>query len=178
MEEIRIRGNKVTLTLLSKIALETWRDDSKKAEQLFGYSIDSEEIEGNLQRAFNIKIENMNNDPGNEKWYSYFALIVDGRIIGTIGAKGKPDKDGIIEIGYGISPKYERNGYTTESVSIFCHYFFSNHLVKAIKACTDISNSASQRLLIKNGFDYLGIENGEKVYMLDNSKNDKQYEPN
>ncbi len=135
--------------LLSKYALEIWRDNPKKTEELLGYSIDSEEIEGDLRRAFNIKIENMNNDPGNEKWYSYFAMIVDSRIIGSIGAKGKPDKDGSIEIGYGISPNYEGNGYTTEAVSMFCHYYFSNHLVKAIKACTDLSNTASQKVIIK-----------------------------
>lgn len=168
MEDIEINGKNVTIKLLSKAVLQIWKDDIKSAEQLTGYIIDSEKIEDSLLKAFTIKLENMEKEPGNEKWYSYFAIIVNNKIIGSIGSKGKPDKDGMIEIGYGIAACYENKGYTTEAVSLFCKYFFSNKLVQAIKACTDLSNIASQRILIKNGFKYSGIEDEENIYILQN----------
>jgi [ribosomal protein S5]-alanine N-acetyltransferase len=61
----------------------------------------------------------MKSDPGNDHWYSYFAIIREGKLIGMIGSKGKPDENNSIEVGYGISEKYFNNGFTTEALGYF-----------------------------------------------------------
>ena len=50
-------------------------------------------------------------------WRMYFiTLTVDAHIaIGTCGFKGAPDRDGQVEVGYGIVPSHQRNGYATEA---------------------------------------------------------------
>ncbi|WP_332628827.1 GNAT family N-acetyltransferase [Halalkalibacter flavus] len=38
------------------------------------------------------------------------------KVIGDIGFKGKPDQENSIEIGYGILPAAQQNGFATEAV--------------------------------------------------------------
>ena len=147
-----INGKNITLELLAKDDLFYWLDNKREAEILFGYRIDVEEIKGPLLFAFKKKIENMNKDPGNEIWYSYFTIIYKGRIIGTIGPKGKPDSDKQIEIGFGIAEKYRNKGMATEAVGLFCDWYFKNTEIDAILAETEKENIPSQKVLQKNAF--------------------------
>jgi RimJ/RimL family protein N-acetyltransferase len=101
--------------------------------------------------VFNKKIENMEKNPGNEKWFSYYAIIKNDCIIGLIGPKGKPINDGI-EIGYGINEKYSNQGYMSEAIKIFCDYYFNNENIECIIADTSIDNIGSQKVLLKNKF--------------------------
>lgn len=147
-----ISGSRVKLQLLTNDELKLWLESPFKLENKLDMGIDVEPIEGNLKRAFEIKISNMDRDPGNEHWYSYFAIIFNGRVVGTIGAKGKPDSKNVIEVGYGIAENYYNRGIVTEALGLFSDYFIREYSVDRIIANTDRYNIASQKVLIKNGF--------------------------
>lgn len=149
---MQIRGGRVTLQLLTKEELILWLESPSLLEEKVHIDIVAQPIEGNLRRAFEIKISNMDKDPGFEQWYSYFAIIFEGRVVGTIGAKGKPDSKNIIEVGYGIDENYYNQGIVTEALGLFSDYFIIEYGVDAITANTDRLNIASQKVLIKNGF--------------------------
>ena len=72
-------------------------------------------------------------------------------IIGNLSFKG-PDKDNVVEIGYGILPDQEGKGYTTEAVQAMTQWAFGNEDVVFIEAETEPENRASQRILEKCGF--------------------------
>lgn len=152
MDNNCIEGRDIKLYLLDKEDLKTWKGSVRLARERLGMDIDAEEISGNLLNAFNIKIRNMENNPGHEKWYSYYAIVHDGKIIGTIGPKGKPDEGNTIEIGYGINEKYRNRGIATEAVGLLCEYLFQAAGIGKIIAETDADNISSQRVLEKNGF--------------------------
>lgn len=159
MKRIHIYGNNISLQLLTKKDLELWLEDPTQLSDILKLSIDSEPLEGHLRNVFKIKIDNMNKDPEYDHWYSYFAIIHKGAIIGAIGSKGKPDQNRSIEVGYGISTKYYNRGFTTEALKFFADHFFKNYGVKTIIAKTERLNIASQKVLRKNGF--IKIEDGD-----------------
>jgi RimJ/RimL family protein N-acetyltransferase len=66
--------------------------------------------------------------------------------------KGKPDKNGKAEIGYGTHEEFRDKGYMGEAVEAVCRWAFQTGIVKYIVAETAKDNHASFSLLKKNGF--------------------------
>ena len=65
--------------------------------------------------------------------------------------KGLND-DGSVEIGYGISAKYQGCGYATEAVDAMVSWALRQSEVRRVDAETEPDNKASQRVLEKCGF--------------------------
>jgi RimJ/RimL family protein N-acetyltransferase len=63
---------------------------------------------------------------------------------------------GEYEIGYVIAPVYWGRGLATEIVPPLCRYIFESTGAPYIVAFTDPGNSASQKVLLKCGFDIAG----------------------
>ena len=77
--------------------------------------------------------------------------LKDGAHIGELCFKGL-SADGIAEIGYGISEKYQNNGYATEAVKAVLDWAFAHPDIAVVEAETDSGNTASKRVLEKCGF--------------------------
>jgi RimJ/RimL family protein N-acetyltransferase len=70
---------------------------------------------------------------------------------GLIGFKGIPDKNGEVEIGYGIDPPCRRLGYTTEAAGALINWALQQATCLSVTAWSDKSNRASARVLEKVG---------------------------
>ena len=71
--------------------------------------------------------------------------------MGDLCFKGLPE-NGHPEIGYGLLPEYEHQGYATEAVRAACRWAFGQPGVTAVEAETDPGNTASQAVLRRVGF--------------------------
>ena len=151
MLEIYKPESRIKLKLLSENELKTWLESVEKLSTDINLVFDTEDI-SEIKVPIQIKLEKMSKDPNNELWYSYFLIIFDNKAVGTIGPKGKRKNNDEIEIGYGINKKYWNNGIMTETVNMFCDYYFTKLKIKTIYAYTDVDNISSQKVLEKNGF--------------------------
>jgi RimJ/RimL family protein N-acetyltransferase len=91
-------------------------------------------------------------DPGP---FGSYVLIprAHGRLIGTAGFYGPPNKAGEVTIGYGmVEPEWGR-GYGTQAVAGLVAVCRAHGGVTVINADTDLDNIGSQRVLEKNGFE-------------------------
>jgi ribosomal-protein-alanine N-acetyltransferase len=96
-------------------------------------------------------------EPG-DYWSLGFDLrLHDGPSIGGCAFKGPPDSEGAVELGYGIDPDRQGQGYATEAVEALVAFASSKHNVSKVRAHTKPENTASQRVLIKCGFERLGM---------------------
>ncbi len=52
-----------------------------------------------------------------DPWTHGFNVVLrtGGAVIGSCGYKGPPDRDGVVEIAYGIDAAYQGRGYATEA---------------------------------------------------------------
>ena len=88
--------------------------------------------------------------------HGFFVVHREARaVIGGAGFKGAPDADGIVEIAYGIVPRYEGQGYATEAAAALVTYAF-DHGAKQVRAHTLPEPNASTHVLLKNGFENVG----------------------
>jgi [ribosomal protein S5]-alanine N-acetyltransferase len=92
-------------------------------------------------------------------WWNY--LIIhrqDVRLIGTCGYKGAPSFHGEVEIGYEIDEGYQNRGLATEAARALVDNAFKYDAVKYVSANTLAEKNASNHLLQKLGFQFVGEE--------------------
>ncbi|WP_186580221.1 GNAT family N-acetyltransferase [Aquibacillus kalidii] len=102
-------------------------------------------------------LEQLNKDPSLQNWGSWLVVRkLDDIVIGDIGFKGKPDKSGVVEIGYGFLKEYWNNGYATEAVGALFQWALNTSKVKKVIADTMQDNYGSIRVLEKLGMKKVG----------------------
>ncbi len=79
-------------------------------------------------------------------------------VIGSIGFKAMPDKNGIVEIGFGIDPAFRQKGYATEAVKGLTGWALSQNDIEKVIAECEPDNKPSFRVLEKDGMQKTGIE--------------------
>lgn len=116
-----------------------------------------------LKAAYLEMLEGCLENPDQRIWYALWVLQLNdgsGNIVGSLSFKGLND-NGMLEIGYGINPKYEGKGLMTEAVSAIVRWASEQPGVLFIEAETEPDNIASQRVLEKAGFISSGVIGAE-----------------
>ncbi len=110
-------------------------------------------------------------DPSRVGWYFWYIILPSKppetpTVVGICGFKGRPKRDGIIEIGYSMLHQYRRQGYASEAVGSLVLWAFGQSGVRRVIAQTFPDLTASIRVMEKNGFllDGPGSEEGVVRY--------------
>ncbi|GAA1048537.1 GNAT family N-acetyltransferase [Arthrobacter russicus] len=74
-----------------------------------------------------------------------------GLAVGGIGFYGPPDDDGAVTIGYNVVPSARGAGRASAAVAQLLE-IAAAHGARRVQAVTDLDNTASQTVLLKNGF--------------------------
>src|SRR5215813_4577429 len=80
----------------------------------------------------------------------------DARILGDIGLHGPPDNQDSVEIGYSLAPSARGKGIGTAAVSALVKRLAAIPQIRQVTAVTGTSNTASRRLLERQGFHLTG----------------------
>jgi [ribosomal protein S5]-alanine N-acetyltransferase len=108
--------------------------------------------------------ERLKADPGLLGWWMYlFVLAEDGVLIGQGGYKGRADREGMVEIGYAISPAYRRRGLATEAAQGFIDHAFAHDHVSRIDAHTLAEPNASTKVLQRVGMKFVDTVEDPRV---------------
>lgn len=102
-------------------------------------------------------ISELKNDPTLYGWGVWLVIDkFDNKVIGDIGFKGKPNAENAVEVGYGIVPSAQNNGFATEAVRAIIDWAFSHEEVnKIIAECLD-DNTPSIKVLQKLNMKHIG----------------------
>lgn len=94
-------------------------------------------------------------------WASYFITHrTDKMLLGTCGFKGRPNLEGMVEIGYEMHENYRLQGLTTEAAQALVNFAFNSADVKLVRAHTiSFSDNPSVSILKKLGFELVGLFN-------------------
>lgn len=90
-----------------------------------------------------------------------------GVIFGSAGFKGKPNDAGIIEIGYGVSAQFRRQGYTYETATALIGWAWQHPDVHAVIAECLVDNIGSIGVLEKLGMTRNGMQGTYQLWRLD-----------
>jgi RimJ/RimL family protein N-acetyltransferase len=139
--------------------LESPDDLANKLGLIPSQSLMDKEARDAMQNDLLPGLKDPDKDPS---FYTMWIVIekIKKAIIGGICFHGEPDKNGEVEIGYGIDADNRNQGYMTETIDGIIKWIRNNKKVRIIRAETDITNISSVRVLEKNGFElFQQIEN-------------------
>ena len=80
------------------------------------------------------------------------ALSESDQLIGDCGIHFLTREPQLIEIGFTLSPAYQRRGYGTEAIRRLVDFLFGQTDTRRIIATTDAENEPARRLLLRVGF--------------------------
>ncbi len=111
-------------------------------------------------------IDHLEKNPGQELWDG---TLIERAILtaaGQLGAKGAPDENGVVEIGYNVSPAFQGRGYATEMVGALSAWLLDQPGVTQVTAECLETNVASARVLQKTGFELVCKRAGDEGPLL------------
>jgi RimJ/RimL family protein N-acetyltransferase len=121
----------------------------------------SPELKEALERTI---LPNVANTSKNHLYSTLWTLISknDNKMVGALCFVGAPNASGEIEIGYGTYDDFAGKGFMTEAVGGMISWAKKQPEIHAIIAGTEKQNTASFRVLEKNGF----VKTGETETLL------------
>lgn len=100
-----------------------------------------------------LYVQELVHDPEALGWGVWISVLrEEATAVGDAGFKGRPDRDGTVEIGYGVAPGFRGRGFATEAVRALAGWAFTHPEVKRAVAECSPENAASIRVLQKSGF--------------------------
>lgn len=111
-----------------------------------------------VARAFHPSLTDIRADPARRLWGDTLLLSRDEprRVIGSVIFHGRPDADGIAEVGYGVEDGSQGRGYATEGTRACVEWALTQPGVRAVDATTFPWHRASLRVIEKLGMSLHG----------------------
>lgn len=154
---MKINTKRLELRALSSAELESYVNSPERLTTSLGLAVPLIPLSEHLKKVYHLKSKRVEDEPSSLLYNTYFIIILKETKtpIGSLGLKGKPDTDGLVEVGYAIEENFQNNGYMKEALEGFLEWVLKLKEVSGVNACTSRINIASQRVLIACGFDLI-----------------------
>jgi RimJ/RimL family protein N-acetyltransferase len=111
-------------------------------------------------------------DPEVAKYLLKVAVLRESmEIIGSAGFHNLPDENGMIEIGFGIDPTFQNEGYGKQLLHGMWNWVVKEPGVKTLRYTVSPTNLISKQIIQKLEFDLVGeqlddVDGVEEIYEL------------
>jgi RimJ/RimL family protein N-acetyltransferase len=152
---VKIIAKRLELQPFSSPQLNLFVNNPKQLTRELALMQELEPLSSHMKKVYHLKETRIEEEPFSLIYNTYFAIILkEPRImIGSLGLNGKPDDEGIIEVGYWIEEPYQNRGFMKEALEAFLHWILQFNEVSGVNACTSDINISSQKVLTACGFD-------------------------
>lgn len=91
-----------------------------------------------------------------DPWVHGFHVVDDAGVTVGLGAFKGPPVEGMVEIAYAIEPEHQGKGHATAAARALAEFALASDQVCVVRAHTLPDGIASQRVLLKSGFEKMG----------------------
>jgi ribosomal-protein-alanine N-acetyltransferase len=110
-----------------------------------------------------FRIPRIRNNPDQAKYLLRLAVLRErAEIIGSSGFHDAPDENGMIEIGLGVEEKFRGQGFAQEILHGMWGWVTLDPNVRVLRYTVSPTNTPSQAIIKKLGFDYCGQQIDEE----------------
>jgi len=161
MHAVRLITARLTIAACPLDIARSLIGDRHELKEIFGARIPPDWPSPELAEILPLYVQELLHDPAALGWGIWIALHTEQNVVvGDAGFNGQPDKDGTVEIGYGVAPAHRGRGYATEAVQALIAWAFGHAEVRRIVAACAPENTASIRVLTRLGFGSLPASAG------------------
>jgi RimJ/RimL family protein N-acetyltransferase len=154
-----IRTARLELTAATIPLSEAELSDRAEFARLLGAEVPAEWPPEPAADALPLFLGWLREHPEWHGWLAWYGVRVSGAervLVGGCGFLGGPDDGGMVEMGYSVLPRFQRQGIATEMVEALIARAFENASVSRIEAETSPDNAGSWRILARTGVDAAG----------------------
>lgn len=147
-----------------EIVEEVLANRREKVEKILGATMPSQwPGRALVERAFWASLERIRANPDLRLWGDRVMVTRDqqARVVGSVVFHGGPDPEGVVEVAYGVEEESQGQGYATEAVRASVEWAIAHPSVQVIRATTPPWHTPSKRVLMKCGFEEVGIREGD-----------------
>ncbi|MBO9631768.1 MAG: GNAT family N-acetyltransferase [Chitinophagaceae bacterium] len=152
-----LQTDRLYILPLTVASLELYLQGNDLFEMEHGLTLTNRNVAPEVKRYVNsITLPCMRKVPGDQYLFFTFWLVIENKtrlVVAELGFKGAPGPAGMVEIGYGTMQEARNKGYMTEAVGAIVKWASQRQDISTILAETDRTNTASIRVLQKNGFE-------------------------
>lgn len=118
------------------------------------------------------RVPQVKEDPSVNIWFvRWIVLKATNEIIGSVSFHGAPNHSGMIEIGLGIEPGFQNQGYASEALMGMWSWVIDQPGVQTLRYTVSATNKPSMRIIEKFGFTHVGqqldeIDGPEEIYEM------------
>ena len=164
MNELFLETPRLKIVPLTHSRLGLLLDGTPKLEEALALDSSGMELDEHTRDAMRYLYDLASGTDKAFPWITNWQIILKERniSIGSACFMNVPNKDGEVEIGYGIHPAFQCRGYMTEALAEICGWASSQQGVTTILAVSEESNAASHKVLRKCGFQIID-QNSEGI---------------
>ena len=151
----RLRTARLELIAATIPTSEAELSDRAEFARLLGAEVPAEWPPETAADALPLFLDWLRAHPEWHGWLAWYAVRVEEQervLVGGCGFLGGPDASGMVEMGYSVLPRFQRQGIATEMVAALTDWAFRHPSVFRIEAETSPENLGSWRALARAGF--------------------------
>lgn len=107
-------------------------------------------------KVWRMRAEQIRANPEDGPWVTRLLVKLDGTVVGRAGFHGRPDGEGMVEVGYSIDPIHRRQGHARAGLEILMDIARRDPEVKRLRATVSPENTASRALVESFGLREVG----------------------
>lgn len=150
-----LETQKLIIKPLNREQLEKYVLDPGSLASEMGLNPPSTPVAAEVRDAIlNDLLPNLSDPLRDPLFYTLWIIIgkKENAIVGSLCFHGEPDESMEVEIGYGTDNGYRNRGFMTEAIAEMAKWAGEAKTLRTIRAVTEKTNTASVRILEKNGF--------------------------
>ena len=159
---VRIETERLVLVPITLPMVEAvFAGDRDRAEALAGARLpDAWPGKALVERAFSADLDLIRADPDRRLWGDRLMVAAlnerERRIVGSVIFHGRPEDDGVAEVGYGVEMESQGRGFATEATRACVTWALEQPECLAVTATTYPWHRASLRVIEKIGMTLAG----------------------
>lgn len=151
--KMELRTKRLRIVPLSIRELRLLLESTARMEEALGLTPSGSELDEHTKEAMQALCDQAIGQEDHSIWVTNWQVILDekNQSIGSACFTGRPDRQGSVELGYGLQPEHRGRGYMTEAARALCQWALSQPGVRRVTAQTEHGNTASQQVLLYCG---------------------------
>lgn len=99
-------------------------------------------------------------------WFTFWLAYFEGQEVLECGFICPPTVDKVVEVFCYTKPEFQKQGFGTEAIKGLVRFATAFDNIHHVCASVAVDNTPSQKMFLKNGFEYLTEVNNMKIFNL------------
>ena len=150
---MKLEAERLALVPLTAKQLDLWLENVKALEDELNCSYRGEPVQGRFVDFIRARYAKAQGNAGNYLYHTVWFIVRKSvrAVMGEIAFTDVPDENREVEIGYGLNPEFEGEGYMTEAVQTLCEWALAQKEINHVISETE-NNPKSENILKRAGF--------------------------